>query len=75
MNPSDPFHRSSGVLLHPTSFESPYGIGDVGPAARDWVSFLVGAETKIWQILPLGPTGKARDSLIQSDFAIPDCDL
>ncbi len=51
------FRRTSGVLLHPSSFSSPYGIGDVGPAARDWVQFVASTGTGIWQILPLGPTG------------------
>jgi len=27
------FERSSGILLHPTSLPSPYGIGDLGPQA------------------------------------------
>lgn len=29
--------RTSGVLMHVTSLPSPYGIGDVGPAAFAWV--------------------------------------
>ena len=29
--------RSAGLLLHPTSLPGPYGIGDLGPAARRWV--------------------------------------
>jgi 4-alpha-glucanotransferase len=35
----------------------PYGIGDVGPAAYQWVDELVAAKQTWWQILPLGPTG------------------
>ena len=31
--PFTPESRTSGVLLHVTSLPSPYGIGDVGPAA------------------------------------------
>ena len=50
-------YRSSGVLLHPTSLPSPYGIGDLGPQARHWIDFLSETGTGLWQILPLGPTG------------------
>ena len=49
--------RSSGILLHPTSFPNPYGIGDLGQAAYQFVDFLVEAKQFLWQILPLGPTG------------------
>jgi 4-alpha-glucanotransferase len=49
--------RASGILLHPTSFPGPHGIGDLGQAAYDFVDFLVEAGQTLWQILPLGPTG------------------
>lgn len=49
--------RYSGILAHPTSFPSPYGIGDFGKGAYDFINFLVEAGQKLWQILPLGPTG------------------
>src|SRR5437762_8929039 len=49
--------RSSGVLLHPTSLPSPFGIGDLGPAAYEFIDFLVAAGQRLWQVLPLGPTG------------------
>ena len=49
--------RSSGVLLHPTSLPGRFGIGDLGPAARQFVTFLTHARQRIWQVLPLGPTG------------------
>ncbi len=49
--------RSSGILLHPTSFPSADGIGDLGPQAYYWVDFLKNAGCSIWQTLPLGPTG------------------
>jgi 4-alpha-glucanotransferase len=45
------------VLLHVTSLPSPYGIGDVGPAAHAWVDRLQDAGQTWWQALPLGPTG------------------
>ncbi len=51
------FTRSSGVLLHPTSLPSRYGIGDLGNTAYQFVDFLVQSEQALWQILPLGPTG------------------
>lgn len=53
------FSRSSGILLHPTSLPSRYGIGDLGEEAFRWVDFLASANQKLWQILPLGPTGYA----------------
>lgn len=49
--------RGSGLLLHPTSLPGPYGIGDIGPAAFDWIDALARARQTWWQILPLGPTG------------------
>jgi 4-alpha-glucanotransferase len=36
---------------------SPYGIGDVGPAAIAWIDQLCDAGQSWWQALPLGPTG------------------
>lgn len=53
------FPRSSGVLLHPTSLPGPYGIGDFGPEAYRFVDFLHAAGQKLWQVLPLNPTGYA----------------
>lgn len=52
-----PFERASGILLHPTSLPGRYGIGDLGAEAHRWVDFLASAGQKLWQILPLGPTG------------------
>ena len=49
--------RSSGILLHPTSLPGPYGIGDLGPAAVQWLDWLAAAGCHYWQTLPLGPTG------------------
>ena len=53
------------MLLHVTSLPSPYGIGDVGPAAFAWVDRLHEAGQSWWQALPLGPTGYG-DSPYQS---------
>jgi 4-alpha-glucanotransferase len=49
--------RSSGILLHPTSLPGPYGIGDLGSEAYRFVDFLKRTGQKLWQILPLAPTG------------------
>src|SRR5687767_3555221 len=55
--PIDFVSRSSGILLHPTSCPSRFGIGDLGPEAYKFVDFLVEAGQTLWQVLPLGPTG------------------
>lgn len=55
--PFPPGCRASGVLLHVTSLPSPYGIGDVGPAALKWIDLLREARQSWWQALPLGSTG------------------
>ncbi len=49
--------RYCGILLHPTSLPGPYGIGDLGRSARDFVDFLYDAGQTLWECLPLGPTG------------------
>ena len=51
------FQRSSGVLLHISSLPSYGGIGDLGPAAHDFLAFLAEAKQHVWQVLPLCPTG------------------
>ncbi len=51
------FERSSGVLLHVSSLPSRGPIGDLGPAAHEFVSFLATGKQHIWQVLPLSPTG------------------
>src|SRR5438034_6329572 len=51
------FERSSGILLHPTSLPGPYGIGDLGPQAYQFIDWLSSTGCKLWQVLPLGPTG------------------
>ena len=49
--------RSSGILLHPTSLPSRFGIGDVGPSALDFLDVLAATGQRWWQTLPIGPTG------------------
>jgi 4-alpha-glucanotransferase len=53
------WQRSSGILLHPTSLPGRFGIGDLGSAAYHWIDFLARSRQKLWQVLPLGPTGYA----------------
>jgi 4-alpha-glucanotransferase len=49
--------RSSGLLLHISSLPSYGGIGDFGPAAYAFADFLAEAKQRLWQVLPLNPTG------------------
>jgi 4-alpha-glucanotransferase len=49
--------RQAGVLLHPTSLPSRFGVGDLGPAADAFLDWASNAGLRLWQILPLGPTG------------------
>ena len=49
--------RMSGVLLHVTSLPSNGGVGDFGPAAYEFVDFLSAGKQRMWQVLPLSPTG------------------
>ncbi len=49
--------RRSGILLHPTSLPSRFGIGDLGTEAYRFVDFLAESYQTVWQILPIGPTG------------------
>ncbi len=47
--------RTSGILLHISSLPGPYGIGQLGSAAHDFLDFLQNSGQKVWQFLPLGP--------------------
>jgi len=49
--------RLCGVLLHVTSLPSYGGIGDFGPAAYAFVDFLEAGKQRLWQVLPMSPTG------------------
>src|ERR1700710_1512567 len=49
--------RVSGILLHVTSLPSYGGVGDFGPAAYAFVDFLIAGKQRLWQVLPLSPTG------------------
>ncbi|XP_048335641.2 4-alpha-glucanotransferase, chloroplastic/amyloplastic [Ziziphus jujuba] len=50
--------RRAGVLLHPTSFRGPYGIGDFGDEAFRFIDWLHEAGCSVWQVLPLVPPGR-----------------
>jgi 4-alpha-glucanotransferase len=60
--------RFSGILLHPTSLSNSYPIGDLGPAAKAFVDFMVESGQHWWQMLPIGPAGE-ENSPYQSSSA------
>ena len=43
--------------MHITSLPGPYGVGTMGKQAFSFVDFLKEAGQRLWQILPLSPTG------------------
>ncbi len=57
--------RKSGVILPISSLPSKYGIGTFSKSAYEFVDKLQEAGQKLWQLLPLGPTGYG-DSPYQS---------
>lgn len=50
--------RSSGILMPLFSLPSPYGIGDMGKAAFEFVDFLRDSGQSYWQLLPMGHIGE-----------------
>ncbi|HVE66901.1 MAG TPA: 4-alpha-glucanotransferase, partial [Thermoanaerobaculia bacterium] len=61
--------RAAGLLLHPTSLPGRFGIGDLGPSADRFLEWADAAGQKIWQVLPLGPTGGPSPYGALSSFA------
>lgn len=57
--------RQQGILMPISSIPSKYGIGTFGKESYRFVDFLQKSGNKMWQILPLGPTGYG-DSPYQS---------
>ena len=57
--------RRAGILMPVSALPSPYGIGTLGKAAFGFVDWLQSAGMRLWQVLPLGPTGYG-DSPYQS---------
>ena len=49
--------RQAGILLHISSLPGPGGLGCMGHEAYEFADFLHKAGMKIWQVLPMGPTG------------------
>lgn len=49
--------RIAGILAHPTSLPTTYGVGDIGPVSHHFIDWLADAGMGLWQVLPLGPTG------------------
>lgn len=45
--------KKAGILLHISSLDSDFGIGDFGPAAYRFADFLSLSEQSYWQILPI----------------------
>ena len=48
--------RSAGILMPISALPSPYGIGTLGQAARDFIVFLKNSGQSYWQLLPICPT-------------------
>ncbi|MAH40374.1 MAG: 4-alpha-glucanotransferase, partial [Puniceicoccaceae bacterium] len=46
--------RSAGLILHPSALPSPYGIGNFGSSARQWIDALSACGFKLWQMCPTG---------------------
>ena len=57
--------RRCGILLPISSLPSKYGIGAFSKEAYEFVDFLAASGQKLWQVLPMGPTGYG-DSPYQS---------
>lgn len=49
--------RQAGILAHPTSLPSDFGVGDLGPSLTRFLDWLKLAGQSIWQVLPMGPAG------------------
>jgi len=59
---------SSGLILHPTSLPGEFGVGEFGVEVVRWLDSMESMGQRIWQVLPLGPTGYG-DSPYQSPSA------
>ena len=59
------FKRASGILMPVSSLPSPYGIGNMGKGAYEFIDLLEECSQRVWQVLPLNPTSYG-DSPYQS---------
>lgn len=57
--------RRAGVLMPLSALPAKYGIGTLGSPAENFIDFLHDSGARVWQILPLQPTGYG-DSPYQS---------
>lgn len=49
--------KQTGILLAISSLPSPWGIGDLGGKAYEWLDMLCENGINLWQILPMNPLG------------------
>ena len=63
-------NKSSGLILHPTSLPSDYGIGDFGKESYRFIDLLSESKTQVWQVLPLGITDNFEFSPYSSKSSI-----
>tara|TARA_B100000683_G_scaffold256819_1_gene277734 strand:+ start:31 stop:543 length:513 start_codon:yes stop_codon:yes gene_type:complete len=63
-------NKSSGLILHPTSLPSDYGIGDFGKESYRFIDLLSESKTRVWQVLPLGITDNFEFSPYSSKSSI-----
>src|SRR5690606_12145763 len=52
--------RKAGLLLHISSLQTPFCIGDLGPSSFAFADFLHRSNQRIWQMLPLTPIEKGQ---------------
>ena len=63
-------NKTSGLILHPTSLPSDYGVGDFGKESYRFVDLLSESKTQVWQVLPLGITDNIEYSPYSSKSSI-----
>ena len=71
---TDRLRRQSGVILHVTSLPGPFGSGDFGRGASDFIDWMKRARQTLWQVLPLTVTGEGNSPYMgASVFAGNEC--
>jgi len=61
--------RNAGILLPISSLASSFGIGDLGPEAKDFANFLHHSRQQYWQLLPISPTEAGQGHSPYSSFS------